>query len=230
MIELLVIAEGRDDQEIACGLAERVLNESEPSIAEHRWRGLDASHARSDWRFVKSYAAAKRISVLRRKHDTAYVEAAKAIAVAQHFHRHEKEIAAVAIHRDIGDSHNRAEQFPQAREDSHTEFAVLMALPNRETEAWLLNGFEPATSAERKLLKDKRSELKFCPCAQAHTLGGRGDARDPKTVLKQLTRNKKRATACWQQTPLTTLKENGQHSGLTEWLDEVESRLLPRLS
>ena len=49
-------------------------------------------------------------------------------------------------------------------------------------------------------------------------------------VLDQLTEGRaERESACWQETPLETLRERGDNTGLNEYLEEIENRLLPVL-
>jgi hypothetical protein len=49
-----------------------------------------------------------------------------------------------------------------------------------------------------------------------------------KRVCEVLTANNlDRQRECWQKTELKTLRERGQENGLTEYLAEVEERLVP---
>ena len=54
--------------------------------------------------------------------------------------------------------------------------------------------------------------------------------RNPKVVLEELTaRNELREQQCWQETSLELLRQRGKYTGLTDYLDEIEQRLIPVL-
>ena len=55
--------------------------------------------------------------------------------------------------------------------------------------------------------------------------------RNPKVVLEELTaRNDElREQQCWQETSLELLRQRGKYTGLTDYLDEIEQRLIPVL-
>ena len=94
----------------------------------------------------------------------------------------------------------------QAREDQPWPFPVIigLAVPNRES--WVLAGFEPQEAL-----------------AQA-----RRETGDLKRVLKLLVGDDHdREKACWMTCPLETLAERGQSNGLAEYLEEVQTRLVP---
>ncbi|MGC1378542.1 MAG: hypothetical protein WA821_20085 [Anaerolineales bacterium] len=108
------------------------------------------------------------------------------------------------------------------------------AIPERE--AWVLNGFEAQNPGEKQRLKQIKDEIKFDPCQEAHRLRGKRnqpgtEARDIKSILETLTGGDPlREEACWLETPLATLQEHGQETGLADYIQEVHNHLLPVLT
>jgi hypothetical protein len=52
--------------------------------------------------------------------------------------------------------------------------------------------------------------------------------RNAKVVVAQLTDgNMEREKLCWEDTDLKVLREIGVHTGLTDYMQEVEQRLIP---
>jgi hypothetical protein len=99
-------------------------------------------------------------------------------------------------------------------------------------EAWVLNGFVPLNPKEERILKEITTELTFDPRIEADRLrSNSSDERDPKVVVKKLTDGDfSREQQCWEETSLEILHSRGKSTGLTDYLDEVEKRLIPLIS
>ena len=105
-----------------------------------------------------------------------------------------------------------------------------MATPQPEVEAWHVSGFVPDV-AEQKRLEALRGELSFDPTTQSERLTSHpNDApRDAKRVLARLCgADRERQERCLCDRAL--LRQRGQHNGLAAFLDEVDERIVPRLS
>lgn len=114
---------------------------------------------------------------------------------------------------------------------------VLVAEPIREAEAWIVAGFEPHNEAERDRLKQVQKELGFDPTSQPERMMSTitGDKRDSKRICKfllgidHISPNAKRAKICWLDTPLETLIQRGERTGLADYIRQIEQVLLPML-
>lgn len=130
-----------------------------------------------------------------------------------------------------GQAADRKRGLEQARVEAQklVPFEIILGRPDRMREAWVLAGFDPQTPDERDRLDQERQHLGFHPCTQAHRLTTTGIAKlSPKRVLAVLTGGDQgREAQCWTHAALATLRERGADSGLAEFLDEVERRLVP---
>ncbi len=109
---------------------------------------------------------------------------------------------------------------------------IVIGIPDRNREAWVLNGFIPSNQKEQKLLEEIKSNLTFDPCTESHRLRANlmkepERNRNTKVVLKKLTQEDiEREKQCWEDTSLEILRERGVNTGLTDYLQEVEQRLV----
>lgn len=110
-------------------------------------------------------------------------------------------------------------------------FQILCGFPDPEREAWVLAGFDPCEDGERACLDRLQAELGFSPVLHAVRLrGGKGDSRDIKRVLGELTSDDSdREARCWIEASLETLRARGANTGLAAFLDEIETVLVPLL-
>lgn len=139
---------------------------------------------------------------------------------------------AIFLVRDMDNHTERLLGLEQARNHfSSQEVKIVIGLANPEREAWVLAGFVPQDETERELLSAERQNLGFDPCERSVELtAGRDDTakRSPKRVLKVLTCDSTdREVDCWTTTPLETLKTRGEANGLTTFLNEIESLVVP---
>ncbi len=255
MIEIIVVAEAHSDQEMACGLADRVFLESPPEwwdaeagfaseslAAARRWRGLENDRTFIPWSSIKHlFSTAQRNGTQPRYLGHArkespgfdYASGRKAILLCV-TSPETKSIRHFLFVRDIDNQEKRRPSLEDLRED-HTGHGIqlTLALPFPNREAWLISGFSPQTNAERDCHMSVRSELGFDPCQNPHRLSA--DASNaPKSAKRVLWRlmngsgpNPERERSCWAEPALSDLRASGVHTGLSQFLDEVREDLSP---
>lgn len=123
----------------------------------------------------------------------------------------------------------------RARSEAATRvvFAIVVGTPNAMREAWALAGFEPRDDAEAARLAELRRQLGFSPNQEAHLLDAVDEhaKRSAKRVLRALTLDDRdREHRCWSHTSLAILRERSAETYLQEFLDEVETHILPLVS
>ena len=97
------------------------------------------------------------------------------------------------------------------------------------SECWVLNGFDPTTGGEQDALGTERARVGFDPRMRAHDLTDRKEHEDrnPKRVLRALSEDDRdREQACVRNAPLERLRARGEETGLNDFLNELETRLL----
>ncbi len=138
----------------------------------------------------------------------------------------------VIIARDLDHKEDGHGGLDQAIGASPWPFTVLVAWFQPEAEAWFIGGFEPRTPAERDLLAKYRQKLGFCPVQQAHRLlSTRDDSKkDAKVVCAALTEDDRQRRSQCLQTHLAILRKHGEHTGLRDFLDQLDARVVPLFS
>jgi hypothetical protein len=253
MIEFIVIVESPADAQTATKLAERVLLEKigwlEPELLPSlfRWSGLDAGTDHSCWKDTKDIIdRAKKSGIPIPKYrghgktgplkaDGAAAD--KVLKLTDSLHRKKnRQIKAVLLIRDLDNQPDRRRGLEQAREehcDRQPTIEIVIGTADRMREAWVLNGFIPTDSAEKKILVEIIKQLSFDPCKEAHRLRSTSFEeplrnRNPKIVVDKLTKNdSSREQQCWEETELAHLHTTGIKTGLTAYLKEIEQRIAP---
>jgi hypothetical protein len=244
MLRIAVFCESPNDLKLATGLVERVLHEEGPDwLREHldfrpwsdvrEWVGarpadfFDIHYLDKEMRDRGLLRPRNRFGGERGGHGA--LMAYNAALVARHEADRSGPIGAVLLIWDMDDQGDaRREAIAHGRKAAL--LPMLVGHPDLEREAWVLAGFVPRNAAERCLVDDERRVLGFDPCREAHRLRDKhdGDARSPKRVLDKLTGgDRDREAACWMETPLATLRANGEENGLRAYLDEIRAHLLP---
>jgi hypothetical protein len=231
-VRVLVVAEGPSDARTGCALADRVLIEHDPRLdgrldTHRRWEGEVAEQGFLAWHDVRRAYEANglgRFSAARRDLRNEGVGALRALFLARRLQRD-----AVLLLRDLDNEPARRDHLHAAREHASAVPCVIgTASPMRE--AWALHGFLPQDAREEARLGSMRRELGFDPTLHADRLTARTkDAKkQPKRVLAHLVDDDAdREAACWSVCPLAVLRERGQRSHLTAFLDEVATTLAP---
>ncbi len=244
MLNVVVFAEAVSDAEIVCGLADRVFEKighiPQPSLPAYRsWLGYDASAS-----FIEKDQITRLFKKLnngsRRPRYLGYVDgkpqgsytafwrqAVELVVVLSKSHP----VAGVLIHCDMDATFGQHKDIEQACNPDRHQLQFVLATPDREIEAWLLNGFSPLNSKERKRLGEWKRKLSFDPCTQAERARDTSGDRDPKNIIRALTSDDDdRKRNCWLETDLSTLRERGEKTKLADFLKEVEINFLPLLS
>lgn len=240
MIEALVLCEARADFETATHLARRVLEEGALTVAFEsvlRWRGVEPGTSYTPLSKLKKAVKATGLKLPRylghvkgqpKKSDAAI--ALRGVQIARL-----SLISVLLFVRDLDSSPQRLQGIEQAREEAgDTEIEMILATPDPEREAWVLNGFVARSAAEENAFAKEMKQLGFDPCVESHRLRGdvrRGqEKRDIKKLVERLTGgDRDREKACGEVTPLALLEERGRTSRLADYLVEIKSRLLPLL-
>lgn len=249
MIEFVVIVESSADARTATKLADRVLVEKidwlEDELLQYRfrWSGLEESTDYSCWKNIDDIT--KRLSTQfkfpkirsngKLKTDgQAASKIMKLISFLQY--KQNRDIKAVLFIRDLDNQPERREHIKEARSEQINQkpkLEIIIGTADRMREAWVLNGFIPLNQEERRILEEIKTKLNFDPCEEPHRLRSNSfeepdRIRNPKVVVEKLTGGKmEREQQCWEETSLEHLRERGIHTGLTDYLHEIEQRLTP---
>ena len=258
MIEFIVIGESRADAEIATKLAERILLEKidwlEPEYLQYSfsWSGLQENTDYSCWRDIEKIidnfqqSSPFRIPKYKRSRETQEKkplkpDAARAIKVLNlvRFLQRKREIKAVVFIRDLDNQPERREGLEQARMqhlNQSNKLEIIIGTANGKREAWVLNGFVALNQDEQRILDEIKTELDFDPCLKSHRLRSPSNQeperiRNPKFVVARLTgEDWERERQCWAETDLQILRERGVETKLTDYLNQIEERLVPIFS
>jgi hypothetical protein len=244
MPEFIVIVESRADAEISTKLAERVLSKKvewlEPDTLDHliQWSGLASGTDYSCWKnigdIVEHFSTEFKFPTIRsngklKTDGKAASKVMKLISFLQY--KLKRDIKAVIVIRDLDSQPERKKHLDQARSEytGQPKLEIVIGTADRMREAWVLNGFMPLNPKEEKILKEITKRLTFNPCTEAHRLRSTSsDERDPKVIVEKLTDGDiSHEQQCWEETSLEILHSRGKFTGLTEYLNEVEQRLVP---
>ena len=250
MIEFIVIVESGADSRTATKLAERVLKEKfdwlDDDILQHcfQWTGLEEGTEFSCWRdIIKIIDDAK--SQIKYKpsrfigHSKGVplkADGAASIKVLNlvRFLQKTRHIKAVIFIRDLDNQPERKEGIEQARSEhinKTPKLEIVIGAADPKREAWVLNGFIPSNQQEKQIIEEIKNKLSFDPSIESHRLRATSEKeperiRNVKVVVEQLTGNDmEREKLCWEKTKLKHLRERGVHTGLTDYICEVEERL-----
>jgi hypothetical protein len=136
----------------------------------------------------------------------------------------------VLLVRDMDGYRDRKKGMEQVRNGLPWPFAVVIAAPEPEIEAWHVAGFVPADAREREALDELRRSLSFDPALQSHRLTSHPNdaATDAKRVLDALCGgDRDRRRSCIADSSL--LRQRGATNGSTDFLGEVKERIVPML-
>jgi hypothetical protein len=106
----------------------------------------------------------------------------------------------------------------------------VIGLAHCKRECWVLAGFDPVGDSETKCLNELKKELGFDPRTSAHQLTAKhdGDKRSAKRIVTILIGdNHERELQCIHQSELQTLRTRGVDTGLSDYLAQIQERLVP---
>lgn len=135
----------------------------------------------------------------------------------------------VVIARDLDGEPSRRTGIQQACAEGNWPFAIVVALPEPEVEAWLIAGFIPKDEQERLLVESLRIDLHFNPTEAPHRLQSTntGSAKDAKSVLGRLAPDPERQEECLDA-PLAHLRlTRYEATGLVAFLDGIGEKIVP---
>jgi len=251
MIEFVVIVESSADARTATKLANRVLVEKIDWLEDEQlqyifgWSGLEAGTEHSCWKDIKQIIFNSKDlgfhppRFLGHGKDGALKsDGAAAIKILNlvRFLQKTRNIKAVIFIRDLDNQPERREGIEQARSeqiDRQPKLEIVIGTADRMREAWVLNGFIPLNQEEKRILEEIKTKLNFDPCEESHRLRSNSfeepdRIRNPKIIVEQLTGGKmEREQQCWEETSLEHLRKRGIHTGLTDYIHEIEQRLTP---
>jgi hypothetical protein len=235
-VRIAVVCEARADRQTGCGLADRVICEQvdwiETGLLEHvrQWCGVHEQVEFVTWRDIKTLAI--ELGIFPQGHfggkpgmDDSYATT-RALFVIEKLANPD----AVILLRDDDRITNRRQGLEQGRERVNPLFPVIIGLAHTKRECWVLAGFKPVTDDEGERLQGERKKLGFDPTCQPEKLTARREnsKRCAKRVLRKLADDDwDRQQSCWEETELEILRNNGEKTGLTEYLEEVRTHLVP---
>ena len=237
----LMVCEAEADFRTVSRLAERVICELVPwmddDLLKHCpiWFEVEPGRPFLKWAQIKTIAVREGIPGVRGEFDGrgGRFDAPNARRVFRLFEKWQyegKEVHGVLLIRDHDGIPERGEWLNRVREsEKDISDTIVIGIAHHERECWALAGYCPSTEQEEEAINQLRARLGFDPCVDSHRLTAEdSDERSAKHVLGLLTDgNEDREAACWAETPLATLRERGEASGLRAFLGEVEERLVP---
>jgi hypothetical protein len=238
-LSFVVVCEAKADFLTSSELADRVLYESidwvEPDTIDFHRRYDGETDAEPFFTWTRMKALVKKAGIRARgfiEGQPGELDAQQARKALFYIGRMWPGVDGILLIRDDDYRASRRRGLEQARHDSHLSSRIVIGLAHTERECWVLAGFDPRNDREWELLAEIRQELGFDPCTQSDQLTAihDHDKRSPKRVLNHLVQgDRDRETACWKETPLPILRDRGERTGLSQYLVEVEERLVPLL-
>ncbi len=245
---ILLICEGPSDPRVARGFAERVFTERIEWLRDSPdallpWRGLedrpklpkkseDPEYLK--WSSVKARYNALGLPDINGRFDGEPEKPKATVALKALRLAAQRQPSAVVMVCDADNQPESRDGLEQARRRYEVEqtktVPIVIGVADRCREAWVLVGYAPRNAREQERHQALIRELTFDPSQEPHRLRHprSGQARHAKDVLEQLCESdSSREQPCWEETPLETLKQNGEACGLKAYLEEIETRLVP---
>ena len=251
MLEFVLVAEGKNDEQVIPCLVNRVLCEKgEDWVKDNfdddperlwKWAAIeqDSLFRFTSWAHIDKLGNSykKKLRIFHRPGE-GYRTAETRKAIALYFLlRKENPADALILSRDL-DKHPEIHRksMEVAREETHNKisqtFPILLATPKSVLEVWMLHGFEPENEHEQNQLKALRQEFGFDPCEHGHHF----NSEQAKAVVIKLisdtdgNKNMVRRERCWATTDLKILGTRGENSHLADFFNEIENHLIPLLT
>jgi hypothetical protein len=173
-----------------------------------------------------------------------YPSAHQTLRMVELLRKHEptRDIAGVVLFRDLDNqAMKRRESLESARKDfDELSLHVVIGTALPSSEAWILNGFVLSShQQERDIIEQvkKTQGLTFNPCTESHRITpGQGEgsasrrAKEIRNKLVELSQSQDRdfrEEDLWEKTDLQRLRQRGMNTRLTDYLREIEERLVP---
>jgi hypothetical protein len=239
-LSLAIVCEAEADRALACGLADRVL------VAEVDWIEPDSLDAYRHWRghtptepflrrqSVSDLAKERGIRILARDfgEEEELLNARETRKALLLLITADHPPNAIAVVWDSDGEPERRHGMEQARRLTRVPgIPIILGLAHTKRECWILAGFIPKNESEQARLDALRSELGFNPCARAEELTAKHSSEDKRNAKRVhadlLEDDREREEACWRNTPLDTLHQQGANTGLADYLMEIREHLVP---
>lgn len=135
----------------------------------------------------------------------------------------------VFIAMDVDRCRERVEGMREELRERPPRRPVILALPDPESEAWMVALFEPRDGAAGKVLEELRRELSFDPSAEPHRLSStaRDSPRDAKRVRARLLGGDWRAAL--SPVDFGRAERVGGACGLADLVREIDATIVHRL-
>lgn len=243
---IILVCEGPSDQPVVEGLIKRLLMakfewlHGLPNEALPRLHGLREGEGYLRWASVKTEVAAAhsqgkqgdafRVFDMRlgRQGPMTTPDAAIADSALRLIRYYLPEARAIILQRDADNQPERRKGLEEARA-RHPGVVVCIGFADPKIEAWILAGFEAKTEGEHQQIKDLHEATGVHPIREAHRLREpkEGHSRNIKHVLRELTGSFERQRLCWEEASFEVLHTHGKQTGLSEFLSELETHLVP---
>jgi hypothetical protein len=135
---------------------------------------------------------------------------------------------AILLVRDMDGYGDRRKGMEQVRNGLPWPFAIAIAAPEPEIEAWHVSGFMPTNAREQVALEALRQKLSFDPTLESHRLTSHPNdvPTDSKRVLDALCGDDHdRRRSCVVDPHV--LQQRGAANGARSFLEEVQRRIVP---
>jgi hypothetical protein len=230
---IAVVCEADADRRTAATITTKVLCTEIDWFDESylNFRGYYPADERLLWREVKELALANNIvSIGFMNGLPASPDAHTTKKALMLFARSEHQPEAVLLLRDSDNDTTRLDGLNAGRDAEPWPFPVVIGFAHTKRECWHLAGFQAKDEEERNRLEAITSELGFHPCRDSHLLTARSDPNNAKLsakrVLSELVGDDfEREAECLQN--LTQLREHGAENGLSNFMLEIATRLVP---
>lgn len=218
-VTILCVAEDRLGFTLARDLFDRVRGDDGST-----WEGLDTEKPYATWTSAKDRFRHMGLRLHARGERGYEFETRRALTLLA---RLPSPPQVVVLCRDTDNQPVREEMERAVASMAALPFAVLLAVAHRESEAWVVAGFEARDGREKRALRELQQALGFDPTREPHRLTSKSaaDARDAKRVCEALLDGPalgERGEVCWRETSLEELRRHGAHTGLPEYLAAVE--------
>ena len=239
-VSIALVCEGATDPPTVCALADRVILAGVDwidvdEIETHRhYRGFRPTDPYLTWFDIDNIATQYRVKS--RGHFEGLPlhgdghKVRKALALLTLHAPEDTPVEAIIFFRD-GDKEyeDRRDAIRRVRDGSRIPIPVVVGVANRMRECWVINGFNPVDEVEQARFDAEYIRVGFDPRTHAHDLTETnfGENRSPKRVLHELTDGEReRERICVWNTSPEMLRQRGEETGLKDFLDELESRLI----
>jgi hypothetical protein len=239
-VKLLLICEGPADEHDLKTLTTRVLHEAhrwliglecldEPTPA---WLEYEPREGFLQWSDIDKVCEAHRVPrVQRLGRGLGYRSALRAFRLLSALPSLDlRDGIRVVIVHDSDHSDGWRESIVLARDEwlhallaENVDAGVAIGIAHPEHEAWPLAAFIPQTDEDKERLNGLRDRLGFDPTQHGERLTSTRETapNDAKRALRELCPNEERRRSLLEAVPLETVRERGQSTGLTSFLEEL---------